>query len=242
MVINEKFADAMGFKRPEEAIGEFLYYEGKAYPIVGVVENFHERSFHHPIGPCVIASFQSNFRSLAIKTSSQTQNNSRSDLRMQVEKLFKQVYPDESFRSSFIEEEIGRMHDREQKTATLMNVAMIVTIFISCMGVFGLALFTAEIRTKEIGIRKVLGASVTAIVSMLSKDLIILIGIAILIASPISWYFMNDWLLQFAYHVDMTIGMYVIAGMSALTIGLLSTSFQTIKAALANPVDSLKAE
>lgn len=200
MVINQKYADALGFRRPQDAIGQFLSYEGKSYPIVGVVENFHERSFHHPIGPCVIGNFQLDFRSLAIKmSSSETQNDSRSDMLIQVEKLFKQVYPDESFQSHFIEEEIGWMHDREQKTATLMNVAMIVTIFISCMGVFGLALFTAEIRTKEIGIRKVLGASVTAIVSMLSKDFIILIGIAILIASPISWYFMNDWLLQFAY-------------------------------------------
>jgi putative ABC transport system permease protein len=174
--------------------------------------------------------------------SAQAQNDIRSDMLIQLERLFKEVYPDESFKSHFIEEEIDRMHEREQKTARLMNVAMIVTIFISCMGVFGLALFTAELRTKEIGIRKVLGASVTAIVSMLSKDFIILIGIAILIASPISWYFMNDWLLQFAYHIDMTIGVYVIAGIAALTIGLLSTSFQTIKAAVANPVDSLKTE
>ena len=243
MVINQKFADALGFGRPEEAIGQFLYYEGKAYPIVGVVEDFHERSFHYPIGPCVIGNFQVNFHTIAIKmSSSQGQNESRSDMLIQLEKLFKQVYPEESFRSNFIEEEIGWMHEREQKTAMLMNVAMIVTIFISCMGVFGLALFTAEMRTKEIGIRKVLGASVADIVSMLSKDFIILIGIAILIASPVSWYFMNDWLLQFAYHIDMTIAVYVVAGIAALTIGLLSTGFQTVKAALANPVDSLKAE
>jgi putative ABC transport system permease protein len=243
IVINQKYSEALGFKKPEEAVGELLYYEGKPHPIVGVVNNFHERSFHDPIGPCVIGNFPLSFHSVAIKISSDENNaDSKKAVLAQVEKFFKEIYPEESFRSNFIDEEISWMHDRERKTATLMNVAMVVTIFISCMGVFGLALFTAETRTKEIGIRKVLGASVAGIVAMLSKDFMILIGIAILIASPISWYFINEWLQEFAYHVDITIGVYFVAGITALTIGLLSVSFQTIKAALANPVDSLKTE
>ena len=123
-----------------------------------------------------------------------------------------------------------------------MNAAMIITIFISCMGLFGLAMFSAERRTKEIGIRKVLGASVANITAMLSKDFLILVLIAFLVASPIAWYCMNQWLQGFAYRVSISWWIFALAGSAAILIALITVSFQAIKAALANPVKSLRTE
>ncbi len=241
-VINETYSKQLGFLKPEEALGQFLYFNNKPYPIVGVVGDFHERSFHDPIGPSVIGTFTEFLHDIAIKLSPNTTQEGLKPLLTQVEKLYKQIYPDEAFQSHFIEDEIGWMHEGEQKTANVMNAAMVVTIFISCMGVFGLAMYTAETRTREIGIRKVLGATVVNITTMLSKEFAILIGIAIVIASPVAWYFMNDWLMKFAYRVDLTAWVFVLSGLAALSMGLLTVSFQTIKAAVANPVDSLRAE
>ena len=241
-VINESYSKTLGFAKPENAIGQILSYNGKRYPIVGVVENFHQQSFHEGIRPCVIGTFAELQHGIAIKLSSNVTKDEAVALRAQFEKLYKQLYPDEAFESHFIEDEIGWMHDGERKTANLMNVAMAITIFISCLGIFGLALFTAEIKTKEIGIRKVLGASVTNIVAMLSQEFIVLIAMAIVIASPVSWYFMNRWLMEFEYRVNITAWVYILAGIAALSIGLLCVSFQTIRAALANPTDSLRSE
>ena len=241
-VINETYLKQLGFTRPEEAIGQFLYFNNKPYPIVGVAGNFHERSFHDPIGPSVIGNFIEFQMGIAIKLLPGQPREDYTVILEQVEKLYKQLYPDEVFQYHFIEDEIGWMHEGEQKTATLMNIAMAVTIFISCMGIFGLAMFTAETRTKEIGIRKVLGATVANITTMLSSEFLVLIGIAVLIASPIAWYFMNNWLLEFAYRVDLTVWVFVLAGFAALSVGLITVSFQTIKAALANPATSLKEE
>ena len=134
------------------------------------------------------------------------------------------------------------MHDREQRMATLMNAAMTITIFISCLGVFGLAMFTAQVKTKEIGIRKVLGATLTNIVLMFCRDIMILILIAIAITSPIAWYFMNDWLLEFAYRIKLTAWIFVLAGMAALGLGLVAVSFHALRAAMADPVKSLRTE
>ena len=132
--------------------------------------------------------------------------------------------------------------NQEKKTAWLMNVAMGITIFISCMGLFGLGMFTAERRTKEIGIRKVLGASVANIAAMLSKDFVILVLIAIVIASPVAWYFMNQWLQDFAYRTNISWWVFVLAGVASVIIALITVSFQAIKAAMANPVKSLRTE
>ena len=123
-----------------------------------------------------------------------------------------------------------------------MNAVMVITIFISCMGVFGLAMFSAQIRTKEIGIRKVLGATVANIAAMLSKEFVVLVLIATLISSPIAWYFMDQWLQDFAYRIDISWWVFVVSGLAALTIALVTVSFQAVKAARANPIESLRSE
>jgi ABC-type antimicrobial peptide transport system permease subunit len=242
LVINRKMIDGLGFKKPQEAIGELLYYNDKPYPIVGVVENFNERSFHEPIGPCVMGNFETGIRALAMKFPKAESSAQRKQAMIKVESIFKQFYPDDMFEYHYIDEEIDWMHDSEEKTGRLMRVAMVVTIFISCMGIFGLSLFTTKIRTKEIGIRKVLGASVSTIVTLLSRDFAILIVIAFGVAAPISWYFAREWLQTFTYRIDLTIGVFIVAGSSALVIALICISFQTVRAALANPTDSLRAE
>ena len=243
LVVNKTFLKTFGIGEADDALGQLLSYNGRLYPIVGVVADFHESSFHNPIGPTVIGNFNFPARSVAIKfPPPQESKIDRKEIMANVEKIFTEIYPDESFNAQYIDEEINSMHERDQRTATLVKVSMAITIFISCMGIFGLSMFTTEMRTKEIGIRKVLGANVAEIAAMLSKEFVILISLAILITIPVSWYFMNRWLMEFSYRVDLTIGVYVVSSLAALSIGLITISFKTLSAALLNPVDTLRAE
>jgi putative ABC transport system permease protein len=134
------------------------------------------------------------------------------------------------------------LYAKEERAANLIDAAMIITIFISCIGVFGLSMFSAQARTKEIGIRKVLGATIANIVTLLGGEFVLLVLIAILISSPIAWYFTNNWLQDFAYHIDISWWVFFISGLAAMAIALVTISFQSIKAALGNPVDSLRSE
>jgi len=134
------------------------------------------------------------------------------------------------------------LYQKDQQTATLMNTSMLITIFISCIGLFGLSLFTTEKRAKEISIRKILGASVTNIAIMISKEFIVLIVLSIFAASPVAWYFMNRWLQGFAYRIHISSWLFILAGLAAILIALLTVGFQSTKAAIANPVKSLKTE
>jgi ABC-type antimicrobial peptide transport system permease subunit len=243
LVINETCSRAMGFTNPAEVVGKFLYNNDKPYPVVGVVSDFHEGSFHEGMKPVVIAKMPQRESSIAIKLG--TTEKKVSDVKLilsKLEKQWKKIYPDEGFNYSFLNEAITRLYEQETKTAWLMNMAMGITIFISCMGLFGLVMFAAQRRTKEIGIRKVLGASVADITTMLSKDFIVLVIIAILIASPIAWYFMDKWLQDFAYRINISWWVFILAGATAVLIALLTVSFQAIKAAIANPVKSLRTE
>jgi hypothetical protein len=241
LVINETCSRAMGLTKPEEAAGKFLYLNDKPYLVAGVVADFHEGSFHEAMKPVVIGKERE--WSVAFKLTGDGKK--ESDIKvimLQVEKEWKKLYPDTGINYSFLNESISRLFEQEKKTAWLMNVAMIITIFISCMGLFGLGMFTAETRRKEIGIRKVLGASVTVIATMLSKDFVRLIIIALIIASPLAWYFMNEWLQDFAYRTSISWWVFVLAGSGAIFVALITVSFQAIKAAIANPIKSLRTE
>ncbi|MDB5148631.1 MAG: FtsX-like permease family protein, partial [Mucilaginibacter sp.] len=143
---------------------------------------------------------------------------------------------------NFLEDTYNDMYKTEQHTATLFNIFAGIAIFISCLGLFGLATYTAQVKNKEIGIRKVLGASVTNITAMLSRDFLILVLIAIVIASPIAWYAMNKWLMDYAYRAELHWWLIAVAGGAAVLIAFVTISFQAIKAALANPVKSLRSE
>lgn len=242
-VINETLSRLMGDKNPGESIGKMLYWNDKPYPVAGVVADFHTSSLHDPITALCIINRPDRESSLAIKLASKRlQSGIIKTILSHIEKEWKQVYPSLIFNYQFYDESLATLYEKDRQTAVLINAAMLITIFISCMGLFGLSMFTAERRKKEVGIRKVLGASVSGILRMLSKDFIILVLIAILIASPIAWYFMHRWLQDFTYRTNITWWMFIVAGLSAMLIALLTISLQAIKAAVANPVESLRTE
>ena len=244
IVINETCSKSLGFLKPADALGrQITWWDGKLYPVVGVIADFHENSYHESIKPVVIAHMPEQEKGIAIKLT--TQHKQAADAKKilaDIAKQWKQLYPDDPFQCSFLNESIRWLYDQETKTAWLMTVAMAITIFISCMGLFGLALFTAEQRTREIGIRKVLGASVANIMMLLSKDFVLLVIIALAIASPVAFYFMNQWLQDFVYRIQISWWVFIIAGLAAILIALITVSSQAIKAAVANPVDSLRTE
>ena len=243
VAINQRFVKELAISSPEDAVGQSITYNGKNYPIVGVVKDFHEQSFHDPISPTIIGNFRFDARSIAVKIPSENREHfDRKQLLSEIENEYKKVFPDEPFNANLMEDEIGWMHERDQRTATLVTVSMLITILISTMGIFGLSMFTCEMRLKEIGIRKVLGASVISIASLLSKEFILLIIIAVTLTIPITWYFVGNWLAEFTYHIDITVWTFIVSAIIALTIGLLVISFRTITAALTNPIEILRSD
>ncbi len=161
---------------------------------------------------------------------------------MQIRQQWDAVYPDKKFDYTFLDDSIAKLYERERKTAQLVQAATAMAIFISCMGLFGLVTFMAERRTKEIGIRKVLGASVASVVALLSVDYLKLVLVALVLAAPIAYWALCKWLENFAYHIEMQGWVFLLAGLAAMGIALLTVGGQSMRAALANPVKSLKNE
>jgi len=242
LIINEKALEVYGFSSPSEAIGEVLVtpYNGQSYPIVGVVGDFHQMGLRTEIQPTAIASAKDRLHTFNIKL---PKNPAAWRGAIQVaEGEWKKVYPGVPFEYRFYDKFIEEYYESDRNTQKLIRAATGITIFISCLGLFGLATLTAFQRTKEIGIRKVLGATVSGIVRMLSKDFVILVLIAVLLASPIAWWLMNKWLEDFAYRIEIQWWMFASAGAIAVIIALITVSWQAIRAAVANPVDSLRDE
>jgi hypothetical protein len=242
-VINESLVKLMGYSNPHEVIGKILYWNDHPLPVVGVVADFHIASFHDPITPLCIINRPDRERSLAIKFATGGKNTQTIKATiLQIGDAWKQLYPDGMFRYEFYDESLALLYKKDQQTAQLINISMAITILISCIGLFGLALFTARKRAKEISIRKVLGATVINITSMLSKDFIMLVFIALCIAAPVAWYFMDLWLQTFAYRITISWWMFVLAGVVSILLALMTVSLQAIKAAIANPVKNLRSE
>ncbi|GAB3031794.1 ABC transporter permease [Spirosoma pulveris] len=243
MVINTTYAKALGFKKPADAINQLIDFQGKQVPVVGVVADFHEQSFHEKISPAFIGYMPRQAKNIGVRlaTKGRPMEEVKATL-ARIEQEWNEVYPDNKFSYSFLDDSIARLYEKEQKTAQLVNTATAIAILISCMGLFGLATFTAEQRTKEIGVRKILGASVASIVGLLSKDFLTLILIALVIASPVAWWATDKWLMDFAYKVSIDWWVFALAGLLAIVITLLTVGFQSIKAALTNPVQSLRNE
>ena len=240
-VINEKAVEAFGFTSPQEALGKMIGQPAsQQFPIVGVVKDFHQQDFYKTIDPMLFHSEKESLFAFNIKLSDNVVQWQKTI--SAIEKAWYQFYPPESFTYKFYDETIAKMYEQEEHLAKLINIATAISIFISCLGVFGLSVLTAFQRTKEIGIRKVLGASVAGIVQLLSKDYVVLVIVAIIISIPIAWWAMHKWLLNFAYRIDIQWWMFVLAGAAALVFALLTVSFQAIKAAIANPVKSLRTE
>ncbi|WP_020594753.1 ABC transporter permease [Spirosoma panaciterrae] len=240
VVLNKKAVDYLGLT-PQKAIGQKAHnlFGWDRAEIIGVVDDFHFQSLHTPIGAYAFHNADTESRPyLLIKT----RTAQLSQTMRQLEAVFQKDMPDSAFEYTFLDEFLNTLYRSEQRTAQVVLVFSALAILIACLGLFGLAAFTAEQRTKEIGVRKVLGASVSSIVTLLSKDFLKPVLIAILLASPIAWWAMNQWLADFAYRVNIQWWVFVLAGLLAIGIALLTVSFQSIKAALVNPVKSLKTE
>jgi ABC-type antimicrobial peptide transport system permease subunit len=241
-LINESAAKAFGFANPRDAVGKMIYQLGNPrIPVVGVVKDFNTQDFYTPMKPLAISNDLDNLSTFNIKLNSHNPSQWQRTLKA-IEKQWYYFYPAGSFQYSFYDETLERMYTQERQIGKLIDLATLITILISCLGLFGLATLTAFQRTKEIGIRKVLGASVTGIISMLSKEYIILVFLAMLVSTPIAWWAMNKWLLGFAYKIEISGWMFASAGIMAMVIALLTVSYQSVKAAIANPVISLRSE
>lgn len=243
IVINEKAAKVFGFTSPQEAIGKVLSFAGnksKSLPIVGVVKDFHQFGVQSKIEPVMITTSKRQSSTLNIKLPADVSKWSNS-IKV-IENEWKKLYTDIPFTYSFYDETIKELYTEEKRTQDLVNAATAIAIIISCLGLFGLATLTAYQRTKEVGIRKVLGASVSGIVQLLSREFLILVLVSAVIATPLAWWMMNTWLEDFAYRIEIKWWLFVLAALAACFIALLTVSYQAIKAAIANPVKSLRTE
>ncbi len=237
VILNEAAAKLFGWNEP---LGQFLTQPGDSLwraNVIGVVKDFHFESLHKQIQPLVIL-YQPFYQYLSLRV---LPENIAATVQA-VETLWQQFVPQEPFEFSFLDQDFDAQYRAEQRTGKIFGIFSALAIFIACLGQFGLASFTIQKRTKEIGVRKVLGASVASVVGLLSKEFVKLVVIAMLIASPLAYYLMNRWLQEFAYRIDIGVLTFVLAGSVTLVIALLTVSFQSLKAALSNPVEALRYE
>ncbi len=239
-VVNETLLKKLGIKNPEDAIGKQIdFWEGgHVGPIVGVVKDFHTSSLHKQINPALMSSWLEVYNLLNIKIET---GNIKETLTV-IEKLWTQVYPDYIYDSQFLDEKIDNFYRKEAQLSELYKVFAGIAILISCMGLYGLVSFMAVQRTKEVGIRKVLGASPSSIVFLFSREFTILIIAAFFIASPVSFYVMHNWLENFAFRIHLSAWLFIIAVFGSLMVAWITVGYHSIKAAVANPVKSLRCE
>jgi putative ABC transport system permease protein len=243
IILNEEAIKQIGFRSPQEAVGSKLYFDWRGqnyvWTIIGVVKDFHFKDLHVPIEPY---GFQLNnvpqYNYLIVHSKAADV----SSLLKSINASWHKLNPNEPFEYSFLDEDFQKNYEAENRLTAIVGYFTVIAILISCLGLFGLATFSAEQRTKEIGVRKVLGASVTGIIALLSKDFLKLVGISIVIASPVAWWVMSKWLRDFAYRTNISWTVFVITTITALLIALITISFQAVRAAIANPVKSLRTE
>ncbi len=235
-IINEKAIEAMKIENP---VGKsFKMWDRDPGRIIGIVKNVHNASLHNEIQPVFYVQFPYFYNYLIINM----KNEDIQDTIGFIRDVTKEINPNFPFEFHFLNENIDRFYQKERQVGRIITYFTVLAIFISCLGLFGLSLFMAEQRTKEVGIRKTLGATVSHIVGLMSRDFLILVGVANLVSWPVSYFIMNKWLQNFAYRIDLELWIFALAACLALFIALLTISFQTIKAATANPVDSLRYE
>ncbi len=237
VLMNETAIKQLGFIHPEDALHTRIQWDERKLDIIGVVKDYNHTGVQRAIDPMIFYP-QNNSSYFTVRLMPDNIESKISSL----QKLYKQSFPGNPYEYFFIDENYNKLYASEMQYGNIFTSASLWAIGIACLGLFGLVTFTVESRTKEIGVRKILGASVSNIVSLLSKDFVVLVLIAFLIASPLAWYFMDHWLNDFAYRIDIGWWMFAAAGTGALIIALCTISFQAIKAAIANPVKSLRSE
>ncbi|MBC7777944.1 MAG: ABC transporter permease [Phycisphaerae bacterium] len=242
VIINETAVETFGLGSPQAAIGQFLKEnQGNTYPIVGVVSDFQMLSSHQKIESIALFCENETQSTLSIKMAGSDPKTWEQGFR-KMDLEWQKLYPGVPFKYKFYDEVLAEMYAGDRKMSSLANGTMGIALLISCLGLFGMSMFTILRRTKEIGIRKVLGASVAGITGLLAKDFLALVFVAIVIASPIAYYLMQHWLADFAYRIDLQGWMFVAAALAAVIIALLTVAIQSVRAALADPVKSLRSE
>lgn len=237
IMMNEKAISQIGFKTVQEAIGQKIKWGENEYEIMGVVKDYNHQSTKEVIEPIIFLPSQ-NSAYFTIRLNTKEIQNQLA----QIESTYKEIFAGNPFQYFFLDEEYNRQYETERQYSQIFMIAACLAILIACLGLLGLTTFTVEARTKEIGIRKVLGASVASIVTLLSKDFVKLVSIAFVIAVPIAWYAADTWLADFAYKTEISWWIFALAGVLAASVAIITVSWQSIKAALANPVTSLRSE
>jgi putative ABC transport system permease protein len=237
-IVNEKLVKTAGFNGPHEIIGKRIRMWGKELPIVGVVNDFHTVSLSSNIEPVVMMNRIRGYETLALKINPA----SVQETIKQVQAKWEAAYPNHIFSYEFLDEQIRGFYDGERRMSVMLSIFTSLAIFIGCLGLFGLATFMANQKTKEIGVRKVLGASVPSIVFLFSKEFIKLILIGFVLAAPVAWYFMNEYLNQFAYKITLGPSLFLMGMGATLLVAMLTVGYRSFRAATVNPVDSLKCE
>lgn len=247
-LVNESFAKAIGFNKPEEAVGKYLdFYDSHGtktkFPIVGVLKDFNFLSLHNKIEPMFLASRPQYARNISFLSTS-LEKDKRQALQSQIHAIYKKIFPNEMVMPEigFYSKVFEQFYETETRLAKLLNTVTAIAILISCMGLFGLVVFATQQRAKEIGIRKVLGASVANILGHITKDFLVLILLAVVIASPIAYFFVQKWLQSFAFSIDLKLWYFALGALLMLILALATLSFEAIKAAVMNPAESLKSE
>ncbi|MEP7141911.1 MAG: ABC transporter permease [Ferruginibacter sp.] len=239
-LVNESFVKSLGLKKPEDILNkEISIMDGLIKcPVVGVLKDFHDRSLRQNLAPLLVATNATMYRQASIKLST---TNIASTMQF-IKKTWEQSFPNNVYEYRFLDDKIDNFYKQENQLAQLYKIFAGIAIFLSCLGLYGLASFMAVQRIKEVGIRKVLGATAGNIVYLFSKEFIILIAIAFSIATPIAWYCMHQWLQDYVYRINISWTLFVAGGVASIAIALITVSFQAIKASIANPVKSLRTE
>ncbi len=238
LVINETAAKLFGYNDPQQIIGKHFEQWGREGAVIGVVKDFNYTSLHKKIGPLALRLEPTSSRYFAIKIKAGNMQATLDKLKG----LWSGIAPQRPFLYSFLDDSFNRQYEADVRFRGLFSLFSGLAILIACLGLLGLATYTAQQRTKEIGVRKVLGASVSSIVQLLSKDFLKLVCVAMVIATPLAWWAMNNWLQDFAFRIEMKWWMFMLAGVVAVIVAFATISFQAVKAALANPVKSLRSE
>ena len=236
-LINETAVKAFGWETPEKAIGKKLAASGMNGQVIGVLKDYHQHGLQESIRPVIlnVAPFINVF---AVRC----EGNNTAEAVSQLKTTWQKFFPGHPLDYRFMDDDFQQQYEKEQKLTKTFTLAAVLAVVIACLGLFGLATYAVEARTKEIGIRKVLGASVGQIAVLLSGDFMRLVLLAFVMAMPVAWYVMNQWLQEFAYRIDISGWLFALAGALVLLIALLTVSLKAVKAALANPVKSLRSE
>ena len=238
IILNENAVKLLGYSSPQDAIGKTIVSGGKKWDIIGVINNYHQKSLRYSVEPMIFQPAYSNYNFISVKVGTKDLQRTIS----YIKKEYNAFFPGNLFNYFFLDEHFNKQYTNDELFGRVFTIFAGFAILIACLGLLGLSLFATTQRTKEIGIRKVLGASILSIIMLLSKDFIKLVIIAFIIASPAAWYIMNNWLQDFAYRINISWWVFAIAAILALCIAFLTVSFQAIKAATADPVKSLRYE